>query len=98
MAFLLIFFKILIESFCYTCKDRVQCYANKKIKTYIYLKALLTKENITISDMIECKYYFLLKDSAKEFEIGDLKLESIDICNSKMYYGRQIVFSVPIFR
>ena len=46
----------------------MQCYANKKIKTYIYLKALLTKENITISDMIECKYYFLLKDNAKELQ------------------------------
>lgn len=40
----------------------------------------------------------LITDSAKEFGIGDLQLEGVDLYNGKDYYGTQLVFNVPTFR
>ena len=65
--------KILIESYCVACKNRTICYANKKIKTYIYLKELLTKENQInsqndTSDFFECKYYFNMSEKALQLQ------------------------------
>lgn len=65
--------KILIESFCVTCKERVNCYGNKKIKTYIFLKELLSKENqINNSNetkkFFECKYYFYMCEKALQLQ------------------------------
>lgn len=87
--------KILIESHCLTCKERSVCYANKKLKTYIYLKDLLTKkgqENFTES--FSCKNYFVMAERANELqikyelysslEIDDIKI--IGICSSIQSY------------
>lgn len=40
----------------------------------------------------------LITDSAKEFGIGDLQLEGVDLYNGKDYYGTQLIFNVPTFR
>ena len=40
----------------------------------------------------------LILDNAKEFGIGDLQLESVDLFNGKDYYGTQMLFNVPTFR
>ena len=40
----------------------------------------------------------LITDSAKEFGIGDLQLEGVDLYNGKDYYGTSMVFDVPAFR
>lgn len=65
--------KILIDNHCITCKERVNCYGNKKIKTYTYLKELLTKKgqintrNIK-EDLFECKYYFSMGEKALQLQ------------------------------
>lgn len=40
----------------------------------------------------------LITENAKEFGIGNLQLESVDIYNDKEYYGTQMIFNVPTFR
>lgn len=35
---------------------------------------------------------------AKNFGIGNLKLDSVDIYNSNRFYGRIMTFTVPDFR
>lgn len=40
----------------------------------------------------------LITDSAKEFGIGDLQLESVDLYNGKEYYGTQLIFDVSTIR
>ena len=65
--------KILIESYCSTCKERVNCYGNKKLKTYIFLKELLTKEKQINSSnenekFFECKYYFYMCEKALKLQ------------------------------
>ena len=40
----------------------------------------------------------LITDGAKEFGIGDLQLEGVDLYNGKDYYGTQLIFNVPTFR
>lgn len=40
----------------------------------------------------------LNEDNAKQFGIGDLRLMSVDIYNSKNYYGVQMVFNTGCFR
>ncbi len=40
----------------------------------------------------------LITDGAKEFGIGNLQLEEVDIYNSKEYYGTQMIFGIPTFR
>ena len=87
--------KILIESHCITCKDRSACYSNKKVKTYIYLKDLLTKtgtENFT-KDFV-CRNYFSMIERANQLQtkydlyfsnnLDDIKI--IGICSSIQSY------------
>jgi serine/threonine protein phosphatase PrpC len=91
--------KILIESYCLTCKNRADCYANKKTKTYIYLKELLTKKNqINTKDsknsIFECKNYFLMVEKALQLQkqynlLGDAKIDDLKIfgiCSSVQSY------------
>lgn len=40
----------------------------------------------------------LITDGAKEFGIGDLQLEGVDLYNGKNFYGTQLIFNVPTFR
>lgn len=40
----------------------------------------------------------LITDGAKEYGIGELQLESVDLFNGKDYYGTQMIFNVPTFR
>ena len=87
--------KILIESHCLTCKDRNVCYTTKKIKTYIYLKELLTKkglENFTLE--FNCRNYFNMIERANQLQVkydlyfannlDDIKI--IGICSSIQNY------------
>lgn len=65
--------KILIESYCSTCKEKVNCYGKKKLKTYIFLKELLTnKKQINNSNenknIFECKYYFYMCEKALQLQ------------------------------
>lgn len=46
----------------------------------------------------QCVEEALITENAKEFGIGDLKLEGVDIYNGKNYYGTSMVFDVPAFR
>ena len=61
--------KILIENHCTTCKKRNLCYGDKKLKTYIFLKDILTKKSqINSKDEpslnFECLYYSLMTEQA----------------------------------
>lgn len=91
--------KILIENHCIACKNRITCYSNKKVKTYIYLKDILTKkEQINSSnnknDIFECKYYFSMAEKALQLQkqydlinkisIDDYKI--LGICTSMQNY------------
>ena len=98
--------KILIESYCYTCKERAVCYANKKIKTYMYLKTILTKNSFIPPENFNCKYYFAMKDTAKDLQnkydllsasnIDDIKI--IGICSSIQNYFVSLIEKVsPVF-
>lgn len=40
----------------------------------------------------------LITENSKEFGIGDLQLESVDLYNGNEYYGTQLIFNVPTFR
>ena len=105
--------KILIETFCITCKNRSSCYASKKIKTYIYLKNLLTKKDQINSQNIrgeffDCKYYFIMAEKALQLQkqycllpksnIDDLKV--VGICSSVQNYFISVFekISPPIIR
>ena len=91
--------KILIENHCVVCKNRVDCYGNKKIKTYHYIKELLTNKNQINSskksgDFFDCKYYFSMSEKAvslqKQYNLTndsiseDLKI--LGICSSIQNY------------
>lgn len=89
---------ILIESYCLTCKNKSVCYANKKLKTYIYLKDLLTKKGQAnpneTKDFFECKHYFFMREKAQQLQnqynlISGTKIEDLKIygvCNSVQNY------------
>ena len=91
--------KILIESYCITCKERSTCYSSKKIKTYIFLKELLTKKEQVntkknIGEIFDCRYYFAMAESALELQkkydlISNINLDDIKIigvCSSVQNY------------
>lgn len=46
----------------------------------------------------QCVEEALITENAKEFGIGDLKLEGVDIYNGQNYYGTSLVFNVPAFK
>lgn len=82
--------KILIESYCVNCGNRNICYANKKIKTYIYLKELLTKEaqinsQSEINNLFECKYYFKMAEAALDLQKKYNLITQLEVDNLKVY-------------
>ena len=82
--------KILIESYCANCGNRNICYANKKIKTYIYLKELLTKEaqinsQSEINKLFECKYYFKMAEAALDLQKKYNLIALLEVDNLKVY-------------
>ena len=62
--------KILLESFCANCNNRIYCYGNDKMKTYIYLKESLLNKEINQIDstngFFTCIYYQDVNKKAKE--------------------------------
>lgn len=81
--------KILIESYCANCKNRNICYANKKMKTYIFLKELLTKEkqvnsSNNPSNLFDCIYYYNIAEKALHLQKQYNLISDVSIDNSKM--------------
>ena len=76
--------KILIENFCTKCRNRNICFADKKMKTYVYLKRILTTKDLV---NFNCIYYQDLVEKAsnlskeyklyEELNLIDFKLENI---------------------
>lgn len=82
--------RILIESYCFNCKNRHICYAGKKMKTYIFLKELLTKEKQINSkneanNFFECIYYNNIAEKALYLQKQYNLISDTIVDNSKMF-------------
>ena len=65
--------KILIERYCANCQRKGVCFANQKIKTYIYIKQLLTKKQQInseheVASLFDCKYYYKMAEDAMKLQ------------------------------
>lgn len=84
--------KILISNYCLNCKNKGACYSQKKMKTYIFLKQILTNKkqaNKTNDNscIFDCIYYFDISEKAlllqsqyklnEEFILDDLKISTV---------------------
>lgn len=76
--------KIIIENYCFKCRNRNSCFSEKKMDTYVFLKRILTTKNrvdfnclhyqdVVAKATILAKEYKLYDD----INLTDFKLESI---------------------
>lgn len=56
--------KILIETYCFNCKNKTYCYTGLKLETYAYMKKLLTNESLNDNGFFTCLYYQNMREKA----------------------------------
>ena len=84
--------KILIGNYCSNCKNKSICYSDKKLKTYLFLKGLLTRKNqinssVSRDELFDCIYYFDIAEKALHLQsqyqlsdkmpVDDLKIQTV---------------------
>lgn len=86
-----------IHSNIKTCQVYVYLISHRDILDNYYVEGYYGNRADILSQMVEDT---LLNDDdiVKEFGIGELELDSVDVYNSRRFYGCVMVFNVPNFR